>query len=206
MAKGKKPKKKAAKKKPNPQPRKGVGGAPSKYDPAYAEQVTKLCKLGATDKEIADFFDVEESTINNWKKAHPEFLESIKKGKIIADAEVAHSLHKRAIGYQYDEITYEKIGAGDDIIEVSEDGMEPVKQDVYKKKVVIKEVVPDVAAQNIWLKNRRGKVDKTAQRWADKHEVSGPDGGPIEIKQDLTKLSKEELKQLLALTKKAEGE
>jgi hypothetical protein len=204
MAKGKKPKKKAAKKNANPQSRKGVGGAPSKYDPVYAEQVTKLCKLGATDKEIADFFDVEESTINNWKKAHPEFMESIKKGKIIADAEVAHSLHKRAIGYQYDEITYEKIGPGEELTEVGENGMETVKKELYKKKVVTKEVVPDVAAQNIWLKNRRGKVDKTAQRWADKHELTGEGGGPIEleVKPDLTKLSKEELRQYLALTQK----
>jgi hypothetical protein len=207
MAKGKKPRKKTAKKNVTPRSRKGVGGAPSKYDSAYAEQVTKLCKLGATDKEIADFFDVEESTINNWKKAHPEFMESIKKGKIIADAEVAHSLHKRAIGYQYDEVTYERLAVGETGMAVDDKGdIEATKKEAYKRKVVTKEVAPDVAAQNIWLKNRRGKVDKTAQRWADKHEVTGEGGGPIEIKQDLTKLSKEELKLLLALTKKAEGE
>lgn len=205
MAKGKKPRKKTAKKKANPQPRKGAGGAPSKYDPAYADQVTKLCKLGATDKEIADFFDVEESTINNWKKAHPEFLESIKKGKIIADAEVAHSLHKRAIGYQYDEVTYEKLGVNDNGMAVDDKGdIEATKAEAYKRKVVTKEVAPDVAAQNIWLKNRRGKVEKAAQRWADKHELTGEGGGPIElqVKPDLTKLSKEELRQFLALTQK----
>lgn len=152
-----------------------MAGAPTEYKPEYCTQVEKLCKLGATDKEIADFFEVVESTINNWKIAHPEFLESIKKGKIIADAEVAHSLHKRAIGYQYDEVTYEKIGPGDDKVEVSEQGMESVKQDLYKKKVVTKEVPPDVAAQNIWLKNRRGRVEKGAQRWADKVETGFTD-------------------------------
>lgn len=153
-----------------------MAGAPTEYKPEYCTQVEKLCKLGATDKEIADFFEVVESTINNWKIAHPEFLESIKKGKIIADAEVAHSLHKRAIGYQYDEVTYEKIGPGDEKVEVGEQGMETVKQDLYKKKVVTKEVPPDVAAQNIWLKNRRGRVDKGAQRWADKVESGFTDG------------------------------
>lgn len=149
---------------------------PTEYKDDYCEQVEKLCKLGATDGEIADFFDVEESTINNWKIAHPEFLESIKKGKIIADAEVAHSLHKRAKGYQYDEVTYEKIGAGEDQIEVGEEGMEAVKQDIFKKKVVTKEVPPDVAAANIWLKNRRGRVKQGAQRWADKVETGFTDG------------------------------
>lgn len=145
-------------------------GRPTDYKSEYCEQVTKLCKLGATDKEIADFFDVEETTVNNWKIAHPEFFESIKKGKIIADAEVAHSLHKRAIGYQYDEVTFEKIGPGEDQVEVGETGIETIKQDLFKKKVVTKEVPPDVAAQNIWLKNRRGKVAPDAQRWVDKVE------------------------------------
>ena len=44
---------------------------------AYAEQARKLCLLG-TDAELADFFEVSESTINNWKFDYPEFSESIK--------------------------------------------------------------------------------------------------------------------------------
>lgn len=153
-----------------------MAGRPTEYKPEYCEQVTKLCKLGATDKEIADFFEVEESTINNWKIAHPEFLESIKKGKIIADAEVAHSLHKRAIGYKYDEVTYEKLAEAESGMKVDNGGdIEDTKKEVYKRKVVTKEVPPDVAAQNIWLKNRRGRVDKGAQRWADKVETGFTD-------------------------------
>lgn len=156
-----------------------MAGRPTEYQSIYCEQVEKLCKLGATDKEIADFFEVDESTINRWKLEYHEFCESIKKGKIIADAEVANSLHKRAIGYRYDEVTYEKIGLGEDQIEVGEAGIESIKQDIYKKKVVTKEIPPDVAAQNIWLKNRRGRVAKEAQRWADKHEITGEGGDPL---------------------------
>jgi len=158
-----------------------AGGRPTDYREEFNEQVYKLCLLGATDAEIADFFDVEEQTINNWKIAHPKFFESIKRGKLTADAEVANSLFKRANGYQYDEVTYEKIGPGEDKVEVGEAGIESVKQDIYKKKVVTKEVSPDVAAQNIWLKNRRGKVKDGAQRWADKHEHVGDGGGPIQV-------------------------
>lgn len=152
-----------------------MAGRPTEYKSEYCEQVEKLCKLGATDKEIADFFDVEESTINNWKIAHPEFLESCKDGKIKADAEVANSLYKRAIGYQYRETTFEKIGPKEDTIEVGEEGMESVETELYKKKVVVKDMAPDVAAINIWLKNRRGRVDKGAQRWADKVETGFTD-------------------------------
>ena len=43
-------------------------GRPTKYKAEYAEQARKLCLLGATDMEMADFFEVSEFTINKWKK------------------------------------------------------------------------------------------------------------------------------------------
>lgn len=154
-------------------------GRPTDYKAEYCDQVQKLTMLGATDKEIANFFEVTDTTINNWKLVHPEFFESIKAGKIKADAQVAYSLYKRATGYQYKEITYEKIGSKEEIVEDGEDGMESIEAEMYKKKVVVKDMAPDVAAINIWLKNRRGKVDKEAQRWADKHEITGEGGDPL---------------------------
>lgn len=36
-------------------------GRPSKYDKAFPDQARKLCLLGATDIEIADFFEVPRS-------------------------------------------------------------------------------------------------------------------------------------------------
>src|SRR3990170_280949 len=87
------------------------GGRPSKYQEEFAEQARKLCLLGATDGELADFFEVCEATINNWKHEHPGFLESIRAGKIKADAEVADSLYRRATG---EEIQLEKVVKRDD--------------------------------------------------------------------------------------------
>ncbi len=78
-------------------------GRPTKYKEEYAEQAYKLTMLGFIDAELAEFFEVDESTINNWKHDQPEFLESIKKGKSLADAEVASKLYHRAIGYSHDE-------------------------------------------------------------------------------------------------------
>lgn len=57
-------------------------GRKSDYKEEYSDQVLKLCLLGATDKEIAEFFSVSEQTINSWKKKYPEFLESLKKERI----------------------------------------------------------------------------------------------------------------------------
>lgn len=48
-------------------------GRPTDYRPEYAEHARKLCLLGATDKDLADWFEVVESTVNLWKLAHPEF-------------------------------------------------------------------------------------------------------------------------------------
>lgn len=139
------------------------GGRPSDYKPAYNKQAEKLCKLGATDKELAEFFEVSEKTLNNWKKEHPNFLQSIKRGKIISDAEVADKLYQRAIGYEHKEdkiFQYE----GSPVI-------------VPTKKIY----APDPTAAIFWLKNRQ------KDKWRDKQDLehSGPNGGPIETKSQI---------------------
>lgn len=141
-------------------------GRPTDYKPEYNDQARKLCLLGATDKELADFFEVVEDTINEWKKVYPDFSVSVKSGKISADAEVAHGLFRRAIGYQYEETTYEKI-------EVELDGEkdpEEIKMEAYKKKVVVKELAPDPGAGMNWLSNRQRK------KWRQKIETGFTDG------------------------------
>lgn len=118
-------------------------GRPTKYKEEYKEQTYKLCLLGATDEELGGFFEVDESTINNWKRDYPQFLESIKRGKIQADAEVAEKLFKRATGYEHDSIHFSSYDG-----EVTETPF-------------IKHYPPDTAAAFIWLKNRRNWRDKT---------------------------------------------
>lgn len=54
---------------------------PSKYKAEFAIQAEKLCKLGATDEELADFFEVSTTTIDNWKLAHESFLGAIKRAR-----------------------------------------------------------------------------------------------------------------------------
>ena len=79
-------------------------GRPSKYQPDFTRQALKLCRLGATDQELADFFAVSINTIDNWKKVHPEFLGALKEGKQLSDAEVANKLFKRATGYSHNDV------------------------------------------------------------------------------------------------------
>ena len=123
-------------------------GRPAKYKEEYNEQARKLCLLGATDKELADFFNVCEATINNWKIKHPSFLESIKKGKEIADATVAEKLFHRATGYSHEEVK-----------------LSQSEGKFTDEKVVTKHYAPDATAAIFWLKNRQ------PDKWRDKQEV-----------------------------------
>jgi len=135
-------------------------GRPTSFKPEYSEQAYKLCLLGSTDKEMADFFNVSEQTLNAWKTEFPIFLESITSGKLSADAKVAESLFKRATGYTAKKIVTASIaGAVTDVKEVND----------Y--------VGPDTAAASLWLRNRQ------PAKWRDKitQEVTGLDGGPMEM-------------------------
>ena len=41
-------------------------GRPSKYRDEFPEQARKLCLLGATDEDMARFFEVATSTVKLW--------------------------------------------------------------------------------------------------------------------------------------------
>ena len=74
-------------------------GRKSGFKEEYVQLAENYALLGATDEELADFFNVNVATLNRWKKQFPEFRESLKKGKAVADANVASKLYNRAIGY-----------------------------------------------------------------------------------------------------------
>ena len=75
----------------------GSVGRPTGYREKYNKQAYRLCLLGAIDDELAEFFEVSVSTINNWKNEHPEFLASIKKGKMAADSKIAERLYELSL-------------------------------------------------------------------------------------------------------------
>lgn len=136
-------------------------GRPTAYKPDYAKQAAKLCQLGATDQEIADFFEVGVRTIHNWKHSHDDFLHALKSGKEMADDRVERSLYQRAIGYEQDEVK----------IFMPSGAEKPVFAE-YRAKIA-----PDTTAAIFWLKNRR------SQQWRDvkAQELSGPDGGQLTV-------------------------
>lgn len=126
-------------------------GRPSRYKDTFAKQAEKLCALGATDEDLADFFEVSIRTIANWKTQHEDFLHALKGGKAQADDRVERSLYQRAVGYSFDS---EKVFNN--------------RGEIVRAKTR-EHCPPDVTAQIFWLKNRR------PEDWRDKqeHEVKG---------------------------------
>lgn len=158
-------------------------GRSSKYRDEYADQAKKLCLLGFTDEQLAEFFDVAVSTIYVWKNEYPAFSEAIRAGKTVADAEVAAGLYRKATGEYVTVSKVVKTKAGD-----------------YAAVEFIQYVEPDANAARLWLTNRQPKL------WRDRQEkvLSGPNGGPIAI--DASKLSDDAIEQFLAAADAATDE
>ncbi|CCO12067.2 putative uncharacterized protein [Carnobacterium maltaromaticum LMA28] len=117
-------------------------GRKSKYDTHVAPRLQEIewwCREGLTEIEICKRLDVAESTFNNYKREFSELMESLKKGKEIADYQVEDALYKRAIGYEYEEETRQ----------LTESGA------FTTTKIVTKHVSPDTGAIALWLKNRK---------------------------------------------------
>ena len=143
---------------------KHAGGRPSKYQDDFPEIAAGMCRMGATDRELANTFGVNVSTIFDWKHRYPLFAEALKNNKQITDTTVENALLKRAMGYEYEE--EERTFSMD---------AEGKKIGTAKLKKTKKQVAPDVTAQIFWLKNRK------RAEWRDvrSNEITGQDGAPL---------------------------
>lgn len=146
-------------------------GRPTCYKPEYNEQAYKLCLLGATDKCLADFFNVDERTINNWKQENDDFFQSIVNGKQKADMEVASSLFKTT----QDRIVIEQVPFKTKNVFYNDEGKRVEQEQI--EIVDIEKVIPaDFRSQSFWLRNRK------SDKWRDKqeHDITS-DGKPLTI-------------------------
>lgn len=122
-------------------------------EPDNLTRLQAWAREGLTDEQIAKNMGIAAQTLYDWKKKFPEISESLKESKEVVDAMVENALLKRALGYEYDEITEEprfdkKTG----------------KMEMTVTKKVRKKVLPDTTAQIFWLKNRKPDL------WRDKPE------------------------------------
>ena len=112
-------------------------GRPSLFNPDMCEQAHNYCLLGATNDELAEFFDVSPRTIDGWIAERAEFGDAVRSGRVAADARVARGLYTRAVGYDR---TIERMAivAGE---------LKPVTSTIHYPA--------NVQACIFWLRNRR---------------------------------------------------
>lgn len=132
-------------------------GRPTAFKKEYIAQAKKLCALGATDIEIADFFEVDVRTIYRWKATNDEFCQALKIAKTEADERVERSLFARANGYEHDEVDIRVVNG--QIVQT------PIR----------KYYPPDTTAAIFWLKNRK------SEQWRDKQEVDNKHSGTLTL-------------------------
>lgn len=142
------------------------GGRPTSYQDKFAEQAYKLCLLGATDVELADFFEVAESTISLWKKEIVEFSEAIRAGKREADMEVSASLFKTAQDRAVKKQIPIKLKTRTPYIDGEGKPTRSMIEEERVEIIEVEEIIPgDFRSQQFWLKNRK------SDKWRDKTEV-----------------------------------
>jgi len=139
---------------------------PNKYDTHVKDRLDTIKawkRKGKTDKEIADDLGIDQSTLCDYKNKYPELTKALKTGKDDADALVENALFRRAIGYEYDEVT--------ETVEKNTKG----KMVLVSRKIVKKFLPPDNIAIIFYLKNR------VSEDWHDRKqfEHGGMDGKPL---------------------------
>jgi len=122
-----------------------------------------MARNGATVPEIAKELGVSERKVYDWYKEHPEFLQSVKEGRLTFDQRVLSSLGQRAVGYTYE--------------------TEKVFSNGFRATVT-EHVPADVGAAINWLVNRQGwrRGDNVVQDAMDA-TATAPAGEPPNTRQ-----------------------
>ena len=113
-------------------------------------------RSGLTDQDIAKNIGISRSTLNVWRERFPQIANAISAGKEVADYAVENALFRRAVGYETEEETLERLF-----------DKTTGKFEMRVTKTVRKRVAPDTVAAIFWLKNRR------PDKWRDRTEENG---------------------------------
>ena len=119
-------------------------GRPTRFEPEMCEQAHNYCLLGATNDDLAEFFHVSPSTIDNWIARHADFRAAVKRGRAVADSRVVSGFYNRAVGFERKVERAVAVGGK----------LKPVTSTVYYP--------PNVQACIFWLRHRRPET------WSDR--------------------------------------
>ena len=118
-------------------------------DPQGLTLLEGWARDGLSDEQIAHNCGITRQCLFIWKKKYPALAKALEKGREVVDYEVENALLKRALGYEYTEVTVESSGRD------------------TKRRETVKQMAPDIGAQTFWLKCRR------PDRWRDRPRDDG---------------------------------
>lgn len=130
------------------------------------EQARKLCLLGATNDDLADFFKVDVSTIERWIAEGSDFCGAVKEAKEELDGKVVRRLFERATGYSHPDVHISNY------------------QGSVTQTPIIKHYPPDATSAIFWLKNRR------PAEWRERIEHTGKDGKDLVPPTDIREVAR----------------
>lgn len=150
-----------------------------KYTPRMLPKIAKMARKGLFDGQIAMNLGIAYGTFRMWKKTKPELVLILEKNRIPLIKKVENALYKRAIGYETKEIQVETMPGGR-----------------KKRKVIHKEIIPDVKAIMSFLTNR------APEDWSISQKVGVEVSGSVKMSDlDFSKMTDE---QVALLTKAIE--
>ena len=125
--------------------RPNAGRKPKKYDRALLPTITRLWALGNNLTQIAFALGICENIFARWRKEHPEIEEEMARARLQANADVAESMFRQAVGFTYQE---------EELVKYSERDKNGNRIDRYEVVKVTKHKPPSYSAAQYWLENR----------------------------------------------------
>ena len=179
---------------PDPNPKRKAGRI-GLWKPEFIEQARFLTsKMGATDRDLADFFKISINTIDLWKVKKPAFMKAIQEGKADSNQRVEKAFYQRAIGYEHPDtvVLTNRIK-----IEHKDDEGKTIRVEERTEPLLVptmKHYPPDGYSCLKWLTIR----DK--QNWAEITNLNIQQTTTLELKADFSNLSFEQLEMLKVLS------
>ena len=128
--------------------------------------VTGWCRRGLTKEQIAENLGISVTSFDNYMKRYAEFAEAVGEGADECEVHIENALVKRALGYNYKEVTRER-----KLVINPETGEQEYKLVVTKS--VTKHVAPDVGACQYYLEHRAPKRwEKVPSTYIDNVQVN----------------------------------
>lgn len=128
--------------------------------------VTGWCRRGLSNEQIAENLGISIQSFMNYRKRYEDFADAIDKGREETEIHIENALVKRALGYNYKEVTRER-----KLVRNPETGEEEYKLVVTKS--VTKHVIPDVGAIQYYLEHRANdRWQRVPQTYIDSVQVN----------------------------------